>query len=60
TEYPYYGCYTADVTNYDQDKPRIKDILWRHLDWLEEMDRTGKARPVVLDNVHKTLLCNTS
>ncbi|MBP3892253.1 MAG: transposase [Solobacterium sp.] len=59
TEYPYYGALTIDDRNYDPDKPRLKDILWKHLDWLEEMDKTGKARPVVLDNVHKTLLCNT-
>ena len=50
----------CDDINYDPDKPRIKTILWDHYDWFVEMDETGKARPVVLDNVQKTLLCNTS
>ena len=49
----------CDDNNYDPDKPRIKIILWDHYDWFVEMDQTGKARPVVLDNVQKTLLCNT-
>lgn len=59
TEYPTYGVLTVDNRKYNPDKPRIKDILWKHLEWLEEMDQTGRARDVVLDNVHKTLLCNT-
>lgn len=44
---------------YDPNKPRMKDILWNNLDWLEEIDNTGKARKVILDNVYKTLICNT-
>ncbi len=59
TEYPYYGALPFDAVNYDPDKPRIKDILWNHYDWLVEMDKAGKSRPCVLDNVQKTLLCNT-
>ena len=59
TEYPYYGASTFINNGFNPDKPRIRDILWNHLDWLEEMDRTGKARKTVLDNVHKTLLCNS-
>ena len=26
---------------------------------MEEIDNTGKARKVILDNVYKTLICNT-
>ncbi|MBQ9328247.1 MAG: transposase [Solobacterium sp.] len=59
TEYPYYGVLTCDDVNYDPDKPRIKDLLWKHYNWFVEMDRIGKARPCILDNVQKALLCNT-
>ena len=50
----------CDDNKYDPSKPRIKTILWDHYDWFVEMDKAGKARPVVLDNVQKTILCNTS
>ena len=59
TEYPYYGAFTCDDNKYDPEKPRIKDLLWKHYQWFVEMDKAGKARPCVLDNVQKTLLCNT-
>ena len=59
TEYPYYGALPFDAVQYDPDKPRIKDILWNHYDWFVEMDKAGKARPCILDNVQKVLLCNT-
>ncbi len=49
----------ADIRNYDPAKPRIKDLLWEHYDWLVEMDRLGKARHCILDNIQRTLLCNT-
>ena len=44
---------------YNHNKPRMKDILWNNLEWLEKLDENGKARKVILDTVHKTLLCNT-
>ena len=44
---------------YDPNKPRMKDILWNNLEWLEKLDEEGRARKVILDTVHKTLLCNT-
>ena len=59
TQYPPEGAYTCDDTHYDPNKPRIKNILWENYDWLVEMDRLGKARKCVLDNVQRTLLCNT-
>ena len=34
-------------------------MLWDHYDWFVEMDKSGKARKCVLDNVQKTILCNT-
>ena len=27
--------YEANKAFYDPDKPRIKDILWKHYDWIE-------------------------
>lgn len=59
TSYPTLGAYDCDHTNYDNDKPRIKSILWKHYYTVEEWDSLGKARPCVLDNIQKTLLCKT-
>ena len=56
---PTTGIAPCDDVVYDPNKPRIKTLLWDHYDWFVEMDKTGKARPCVLDNVQKTLLCNT-
>ena len=50
---------TCDDRNYDPDKPRIKDILWAHYEWLYNLYMHGGVREAVLDNVQKTLLCNT-
>jgi len=60
TEYSSYGAFTCDDVKYDPNKPRIKDLLWAHYQWFVDMDKAGKARPCVLDNVQKALLCNTS
>ena len=50
---------TCDDRNYNPDKPRIKDILWAHYEWLYDLYMHGGVREAVLDNVQKTLLCNT-
>ena len=60
TEYPYLGAYDCDHKPYDPSKPKIKHLLWKHYDTIEEWDANGKARPCVLDNIQKTLICNTS
>ena len=44
---------------YKPNKPRFKDIIWNNYDWLEELDKSGKARLVILDNIQRTLLCKT-
>ena len=49
-----------DSVRYDPNKPKIKDLLWNHYNWLVEMDDQKKARPCILNNVRKVLLCNTS
>lgn len=51
--------YHVDERPYDPAKPRIKDLIWDHYDWLKKMDEEGKARKCVLDNCQKVLLCNT-
>ena len=48
-----------DAPYYDSNKPRIKNIIWNNYEWLEELDKNGKARPVILDNIQRTLLCKT-
>ena len=59
TQFPEYGAFTCDDVKYNPDKVHIKDLLYDHYNWFEELDKTGKARPCVLDNVQKTLLCNS-
>ena len=59
TNYPDNGVFTCDDKPYDPDKARIKDLLWKNYDWLVELDKRGSVRPCVLNNVQKTLLCNT-
>lgn len=59
TDYPDNGVYHCDHSHYDPDKPTIKDLLWYNYDWLIEQEKLGKCRPVVIENVQKTLLCNT-
>ena len=51
--------YEANKVFYDPDKPRIKDILWKHYDWLEKTYEEGRIRDAILDNVQRTLLCKT-
>ena len=41
------------------DKPRIKDILWKHYDRIEKTFEEGRLRDAILDNVQRTLLCKT-
>lgn len=38
----------------------IKAIMLDNYDYLEELDASGKARPCVLDNISKSILCQTS
>ena len=49
----------CDKLNYNPNKPRLKDILWDNLDWIQQLYDTGKLRDTVLDNVQNTLLCKT-
>ncbi len=49
----------CDKLNFDPDKPRIKDILWNNLDWIQSLYDCGKLRDSVLDNIQNTLLCKT-
>ena len=54
-----HGVQCCDDMIYDPNKPRIKTLLWDHYDWFVEMHKAGKLRSCVLDNVQKTMLCNT-
>ena len=47
----------ADKVFYNPDKPRIKDIIWNHYDWIEQTYEDGRLRDAILDNVQRTLLC---
>ena len=45
----------CDKLNYNPNKPRLKDILWDNLDWIQQLYDTGKLRDTVLDNVQNTV-----
>ena len=49
----------SEATFYDPYKPRLKDILWNHYDWIKQTHEEGRLRDAILDNVQKTLLCKT-
>lgn len=59
TTYPRNGVLTCDDVNYNPDKARIKDILWENYPWLLKVNKAGLLRPSILDNIQRTLLCNT-
>lgn len=40
-------------------KNKIKNILFDNLDYIYDLDSSGKSRPCVLDNVQRSLLCNS-
>lgn len=52
-------CISFDEYHIKTDKPRIKDIIWNNLEWIEDLDNKGIARKCILDNIQRTLLCKT-
>lgn len=50
--------YHSDTRNYPINH-KIRTIMFDHLDYLHKLDASGKARSCVLDNVERSLLCNT-
>lgn len=59
TVFPEYGAFTCDDVKYDPNKVRIQDLLFPHYNWIEELFKVGKLRPCVLDNIQKTMLCDS-
>ncbi len=53
SEHISHNALSCDDRNYDLNKPRIKDILWTHYEWLYDLYMHGKVREAVLDNVKK-------
>ena len=49
----------SDKIFYNPDKPRIKDILWKHYNWIINTYNEGRLRDSILDNIQRTLLCKT-
>lgn len=47
-----------DFIDYDIHHP-IKSILFHNYQFIQHLDASGMARPCVLDNIQKSLLCNT-
>lgn len=50
------NCFESD---FDESKPRFKPIFIKHYDWIKELDDEERARPCILDNVQKAILCKT-
>ena len=53
SEHISHNALSCDDRNYDLNKPRIKDILWTHYEWLYDLYMHDKVREAVLDNVKK-------
>ena len=48
----------CDVKNFNFIHP-IKNIFFDNIDYIRKLDASGKARPCILDNVERWLLCHT-
>ena len=48
----------CDVRNFDFNHP-IKNIFFDNIEYIRKLDTSGKARPCILDNVERSLLCHT-
>ena len=48
----------CDVRNFDFNHP-IKNIFIDNIEYIRKLDASGKARPCILDNVERSLLCHT-
>ncbi len=48
----------CDVRNFDFNHP-IKSIFFDNIEYIRKLDASGKARPCILDNVERWLLCHT-
>ena len=54
-----YDSFDSYLAKYKGDKPNFKSIIWKNYDWLKEINDSGQARDVILENIQKTLLCKT-
>lgn len=61
SDQPHYHPFDCDHyrEHYNPHKARIKDIIWDHLDWINEQYELGNIRDCVLENLQRALLCNT-
>ena len=48
----------CDVRNFNFIHP-IKNIFFDNIDYIRKLDASSKARPCILDNVERSLLCHT-
>lgn len=48
----------CDVRNFDFNHS-IKNIFFDNIEYIRKLDASGKARPCILDNVERSLLCHT-
>lgn len=48
----------CDVRNFNFIHP-IKNIFFDNIDYIRKLGASGKARPCILDNVERSLLCHT-
>ena len=53
TEYPYFGVKTIEDRNYNPDRPRIKDILWKH--YVEGLENSMKTVEDVMKKCKQNL-----
>ena len=48
----------CDVRNFDFNH-LIKNIFFDNMEYIRKLNASGKARPCILDNVERSLLCHT-
>ena len=46
-----YDSFDSYLRKYKDDKPNFESIIWKNYDWLKEIDDSGQARDVILENI---------
>jgi hypothetical protein len=58
-DYPEGNVLNCDNRPYSPEKVKITDIVWNNYDWLDSLNKAGYLRKAIMENIDKTLLCNT-
>lgn len=58
-DYPEGNMLNCDNLPYSLKKIKTTDIIWNNYDWLGSLNKAGYLHKAIMENIDKTLLCNT-